>query len=129
MEEFVSFEIAKKLKEKGFTQGFNISGCKFVFSDENTIKRISDIGAYKKEYFGINIPCPTIPQVLKWLRGEKEFHIEIYMYHNCYLWEVYNTKIYNADFTQKRVEYSDVDYETYEQSTLAGIEYVLDNLI
>lgn len=40
--EFVSFEIAKKLEEKGFTQGYNISGCKFVFSNENTIKRISD---------------------------------------------------------------------------------------
>lgn len=72
MEDFVTFEIAKKLEEKGFTQGYNISGCKFVFSDENTIKRISDIGAYENGYFGINVPCPNIHQVLKWLREEKE---------------------------------------------------------
>ena len=35
--EICNFEIAKKLKEKGFTQDFNIFGCKFVFSDENTM--------------------------------------------------------------------------------------------
>jgi hypothetical protein len=129
MKDFVTFEIAKKLEEKWFKQDYNIFGYKLIFSDENTIKYISDIGAYEKEYFGINIPCPSISEVLKWLREEKELHIEIYMYHNCYLWEIYNTQIYDADLTQKSEKYSEIEYETYEQAALAGIEYALDNLI
>ena len=51
------------------------------------------------------------------------------MYHNCYLWEIYNTEIYDADFTQKSEKYSEIEYTTYELAALAGIEYVIDNLI
>lgn len=142
MEDFVTFEIAKKLKEKGFTQGFNISGCKFVFSDENTIKRISDIGAYENGYFGINIPCPTISQVLKWLIEEKSIYVE-----PCILadsdtdadgkvineytyWSFSIVSIETGDMIYFEYEHiDDKRFETYEQATLAGIEYVLDNLI
>lgn len=134
----VNFEIAKKLKEKGFKQGFNIFGYKLIFSDENTIKYISDIGAYEKEDFGINIPCPSISQVLKCLRDE----------HNLYVCPTLNTyrgkrkkdKAYNLWMFQVKniannhliyphpLDMHDV-YETYEQAAHAGIEYVLDNLI
>ena len=38
-------------------------------------------------------------------------------------------KIYDVDFTQKREKYSEREYATYEQASLAGIEYALDNLI
>lgn len=132
MEDLVTYEIAKKLKEKGFSldrEYIEFIGYRFIFSDECTIKRISTIGAYDKGYFGENIDCPTIQQVFKWLREEKELHIEIYMHHNCYLWEIYNTKIYDADLSQKREKYSEIEYETYEKASLAGIEYLLDNLI
>lgn len=64
MEDFVPFEIAKKLEEKGFKQGYNTFGYRPIFSDETTIRFISDIGAYEKEYFGENISAPTISQVL-----------------------------------------------------------------
>lgn len=110
MEDFVTFEIAKKLKEKGF--GYDLP----ITYD------------YKNQIYHHYIE-PTISQVLKWLREEKEIYIEIYMYHNCYLWEIYNTKIYDADFTQKSEKYSEIEYENYEQAALAGIEYVLYNLI
>lgn len=130
MEDFVTFEIAKKLKEKGFTQGFNISGCKFVFSDENTIKRISDIGAYESEYFGINIPCPAISQVLKWLREEKNIHVVVDIEPRGYIFIVnynittnFNDK-YEFDYYNSWGCYCD-----YKQAALAGIEYVLANLI
>lgn len=125
-EDFVPFELAIKLKEKGYPQKtagrYNMIDC-FYYEDGKLFFHggACDVNeAYT---------APTISQVLKWLREEKELHIEIYMYNNYYSWEIYNTKIYDADFTQKRVEYSDVDYETYEQAALAGIEYVLDNLI
>lgn len=137
--EFVDFELAKKLKEKGFT-------CELPFAMYNELGTfhllttsapyyVCSSGHKYREYYSYDdfddydCVCPTISQVLKWLREEKELHVEIYMYHNCYLWEIYNTKIYDADFTQKREKYSEIEYETYEQAALAGIEYVLNNLI
>ena len=69
MKDFVNYELAVKLKEKGFSlnkEDVELIGCRFIFFDKCTIKRISTIGAYEKGYFGENINCPTISQVLKW---------------------------------------------------------------
>ena len=125
MEDFVTFEVAKKLKEKGFVQGFNVYGIRPIYYNSDTIKFISDIGAYEAEYFGENISCPTISQVLKWLREEKDLHIVIDIWErtwgydilslpdgNCLHWTAYNEKI-----------------NSYEKAALDGIEYVLNNLI
>lgn len=133
-EEQITFEIAKKLKEKGFREK-----C-FAYYDDDSIEYNHESKMFNCELFMSHnsydniwhrdyIDAPTISQVLKWLREEKELHIEIYMYHNCYLFEIYNTKIYDVDFTQKSEKYSEIEYENYEQAALAGIEYVLDNLI
>lgn len=142
MEEFVSFEIAKKLKEKGFKQGYNTFGYKPIFSDENTIKYISYIGAYKNEYFGIDIPCPTISQVFKWLRKEKKIHITVLVITECYkdadnniceelsFWSFSVTNLIDGSTVYDDFEKIDcIPYLSYEQAALAGIEYVLDNLI
>lgn len=139
MEDFVTFEIAKKLKEKGFKEScfgwyYPSEVCGFDYKTiivfNNSAYRGSNykdmLVSHKDEKY---VDAPTIAQVLKWLREEKELHIEIYMYHNCYLFEIYNTIIYDADFTQKSEKYSEIEYENYEQAAIAGIEYVLDNLI
>jgi hypothetical protein len=98
-EDFVPYEPLCKLREKGYK-------CKYIRFEGH------------------------IYDVLKWLREEKKLYIEIYMHHNCYLWEIYNTKIYDdVDFDQKSEKYSELEYETYELAALAGIEYVIDNLI
>lgn len=65
--EFVNYSIGKKLQEKGYPHGYNRFGYRPIYSDECTIKYLSDIGAYDDEYYGENIPCPTINEVLKWL--------------------------------------------------------------
>ncbi len=142
MKDFVTFEISKKLKEKGFSQGYNIFGFRPIFSDETTIRFINEIGAYEKEYFGENIAAPTISQVLKWLRKERKLHIEPciladadtdadgkiineYVY-----WSFSVTSIESGEMIY--FEYEHVDdkrFDSYEQAALAGIEYVLDNLI
>ena len=133
MEDFVTFEIAKKLKEKGFKQGYNTFGYKPVFSDENTIKYISDIGAYENEYFGINIPCPTISQVLKWLRKEKEIDIVIYPIDASTVFmggEKYILSVYINRKRDYKLHHNNKDkYVEWKDAALAGIEYVLDKLI
>lgn len=132
--EFVPFEIAKKLEEKGFKQSYNIFGYKLIFSDENTIKFISDIGAYENEYFGINIPCPSISQVLKWLRNEKKISIEIGIHCSLkWMCSIYKFNDGIEDFTQYDNDGVNdtiyILYDSYEQAAIAGIKYVLDKLI
>ena len=133
MEDFVPYEVAVKLGQKGFKQGYNIFGFRPIFSNETTIRFISDIGAYEKEYFGENITAPTISQVLKWLREEKKIYIVIQPFPTmatknkiCWSWDFK----WNSDGAY--IEHTfpdDVTYTTYEQAVLAGILYVLNNLI
>jgi hypothetical protein len=126
MEDFVTFEIAKKLKEKGFKQGYNTFGYQPVFSDENTIKYISNIGAYETEYFGINVLCPTISQVLKWLRDEKNIHIG-FGYSPRKKWRY--VVMYIDDRFYDKPTLSVNGFIKIKDAALTGIEYVLDNLI
>ena len=124
--EFVTYEIGKKLQEKGYTHGYNCFGYRPIYSDEYTIKYLIDVGAYERGYYGENIPCPTISQVFKWMREKNNIHITVgqsgetkWCYVIVYLNEAYfdNSNIIKSKF------------DTYEQAALAGIEYVLDNLI
>jgi hypothetical protein len=127
METFVPFNIANKLKEKGFTLGYNIYGYKPIYSDVNTIKFIWDIGGYEKDYFGENIPCPTISEVLEWLRDEKKLYIlpnDILIKGNI-KWDV---QIDDLN-TSNTIHESRLIYTSFEEASLAGINYVLDNLI
>ena len=125
MEDFVPYKLAVKLEQKGFKQGYNIFGYRPIFSDETIIRFISDIGAYEKEYFGENIAAPTISQVLKWLREEKKLHISIeYGYEEIPVWDFEIRLIGNYGRW-----WTDETYSSYEHAAIAGIEYVLDNLI
>lgn len=134
MEDFVPYELAVKLKQKGFKQGYNIFGYRPIFSDETTIKFISDIGAYEDEYFGENITAPTISQVLKWLREEKKISIEVGIHCSLkWMCGIYGFSDGLTDFTQYINDGIDdtvyILYDSYELAALAGIEYVIDNLI
>lgn len=138
MEDFVTLEIAKKLKEKGFRDK-----CLAYYDVEDNVGLL-----YNTQYTDEVLPCqytdllqchntgeaetqsddsgfcvdaPTISQVLKWLREEKGYHICI-GYDGIYSYDV--VRIIDCEFAG-----ADDDYDTYEQATLTGIEYVIDNLI
>lgn len=133
MECYVNYEIAKKLKEKGFSlnkEDVEFIGCRFIFSDECTIKRISTIGVYEKEYLGENIDCPTIQQALKWLRQKQAIHIDTAIWENGWFSIVFAYEYYEEENQYSiKLVHETKDYKSYEQASLAGIEYVLDNLI
>ena len=135
MGDFVTFELAKKLKEKGFSlnnEDVEFIGCRFIFSDECTIKRLSTIGAYEKGYLGENIDCPTIQQALKWLREEKKLHIEFVDNACGYLYIVSDipseggTDRYCSDYSGPN---DGGTWDKYEDCALNAIQYVLDNMI
>ena len=159
MEDFVTFEIAKKLKEKGFNYKTIYS-----YNEEQIINplvieqygELSDDGYYeltkegggdlewsfvyiynyelvKTDRIYVNrntLSSPTISQVLKWLRKEKNIHIPIDFFVDIDTNEVcwyYSIKDIKNELNYISYVYS--GKESYENSVLAGIEYVLDNLI
>lgn len=114
-EDFVPFELAVKLKEKGFTKE-----TAHYYNDKGEIC-VSLVG---EEY---PYPCSTISQVLKWLREDKKIHIEV-----MFIGPTPNRVKYyitNIGGDRSFMDVADEHYETWEQATLAGIEYVLYNLI
>lgn len=144
MSEFVSFEIAKKLKEKGFDRPCTYAYCekggwnkyKQVHEPITHILR-TDGNPFGTFYTGKNwnieyetnknkIRCsaPTISQVLKWLR-ERDIMVEI-------IPSLVDDGTWTFSFriqTKKFYDRATTDYTSYELAALACIEYVLDNLI
>lgn len=127
-EDFVPFELAKKLKEKGFKN--NCIGY-YDYAGEFHYNYESDI-ANKEIYFCHNrydniwhrdlVDAPTISQVLKWLREEKKIHVSISVFDNNWGYDI-------IDITTSFPEDFKPYHKTYEEAALAGIEHVLDNLI
>ena len=130
MEDFVTFEIAKKLKEKGFPQSpdyFNYSsyydwdGLRKIHSLSNASVWFDPNFDKKNIYF-----APTISQVLTWLRKEKKIHIG-FGYSPRKKWRY--VIMYMDDRFYNKPTLAVDKFLKIEQTALAGIEYVLDNLI
>lgn len=122
MEDFVTLEIAKKLKEKGFTCQYPIAMC-------NEVGEFYPLYSSTEFYYDYNdfdeydFIAPTISQVLKWLRKEKQIYVSVEVEQK----EWFEYKIVNL-VKNTRMNGTHV-YETYEDAIIAGIEYVIDKLI
>lgn len=110
MKDFVDFSLAEKLKEKGF--------------DLETEK------VYLKGQY--NIPCPTIAQVLKWLRHKHKLHIEFVANACGYIYIISDTPSeggtdrYSSDYDGPN---DGGAWDNFEECALAGIRFTIDNLI
>ena len=117
-EDYIPFELAKKLKEKGYPQN-----CCHYYNEKGGI----DIPAYNLFDESVSdLVAPTISQVLKWLRDEKGLHIVVELDHNHkYEWCIQHTsKMYG-----KMSSHFNNRHERFEHSALAAIEYAIKNLI
>lgn len=131
-ENFVTFDIAVKLREKGFTEK-----CLAAYIIEDYWEYNRDLPISNREtFFSHNshnnmwhkdcYDAPTIPQVLKWLRNEKKIFINVDVRTSLeWYYEVWNINeklsvLGNVPFNKS---------ESYEEAAIAGVEYVLDNLI
>lgn len=134
-EDFVPFELAKKLKEKGFEMPTNMIFAMYnqlgIFHPLTTSADYSvcDSGFKFRCYYDFDdfdendYVAPTISQVLKWLREEKKIHIHSrYSFANYKWW-------WNISMLEKHnLEYSDAEYQSHEAAVLAGIECALGEL-
>ena len=124
---FVNKQLALKLKEKGFDRpcfGFYnpIQDELQLYCANNkdvTYKNILT-SVYKNK---VLVDAPTIEQVLKWLREEKDFMVFPVYSNNTSRWYC---EIVNADSLEsEKLPLSDF----YEDACIAGIEYVVEHLI
>lgn len=125
-EDFVSFSLAKKLKEKGYSQAemnalamYNEDGEWYSLSPT-----LDDFYYDFKDFDENDCVCPTISQVLKWLREEKKIFVEIVITPMG----LYKPMIYDIGGFKK--PYRDISPRIdFNEAALAGIEYVIENLI
>lgn len=123
-EDLVPFELAVKLKENGFDYK-----CHYCYKNSIIMSQCSEPLNHNVD--AVIYSAPTISQVLKWLREEKKIYIEIFLYDGKYSCLVKDITRICDDLFHKCLneDTDDEEYATYEQAALAGIEYVLDNLI
>ena len=137
-DEFVPFEIAKKLKSKGFKETcfayYTPSGSGLIFNTTPFRNCIVEDCLYSVNSLPIGcigadfIDSHTITQALKWLREYKGLYVDISLCKKGYYAIVYETNFPdNKDYANSWNV--DALSDTYEQTALDVIEYVLDNLI
>lgn len=144
-EDFVSFELAKLLKEKGFF--------------ENTICSYADVGGITEKWYddyrervlrfdweegylieppinpkdqyeiiGDTISAPTLQMTMKWLREVHKIYIDISPTYSevektiHFIWQIFDSN-YDA------VGDCEIFYDKYETACEAAIKYCLDGLI
>lgn len=142
-EDYVSFEVANLLKEKGFNEPTG-----FVYSENGELMKLSDFGVrylsnsecddYPHWQFPIEgvsfiVSAPTVQMAMKWLRKEKHYYIQVmldswaYGSHSGYYVIIQNT---NSEFEIMLADKVDkVFYDEPEEACEAGIKYCLKNLI
>ena len=111
IEDYVSFEIAKLLKEKGM----NVS-CFNHYTQKNNNDGTSEA-----------VTVCTLQMAMKWLKEVHNIHIDI-----CSIWDVTHWLYQVFVITPKTAHNSYVDkllYTSYEQAVEAAIKYCLENLI
>ncbi len=122
-EDYVSFEVAKLLKEKGFDEPT------FWFYVGDGTKYLAH-----KTLNGDWYRRPTLQMTMKWLREEKKIGIEVNTIFdldddNKWYYE-YGFCIFQLSGTFKKIAECDYDgYKTYEEACEEAIRYTLENLI
>ena len=125
-DDFAPFELAVKLKEKGFDEpcyGYyhcNGGNDSFELCGNGDCDFLNSKNKHR-------IAAPTISQVLKWLREEQGYNVNMRIYSpDGWYWTIQDR---DGNYCCSHLTLSDDLFETYEQAALAGIKYVLDNLI
>ena len=120
-EQYVDFETAKLLKEKGFkeiTQGY-------INADQEVYMLPFEQGVYEltsKQY-----PYPTQQMAMRWLREEHNLFIKIRYFHSQQSKE-WDAVIFST-LDGNNMGQSPDGYYSYEQACEIAIKYCLENLI
>ena len=138
-EDYVSFETAKLLKEKGF-EGYSIitiydgnaASAYFKELQEKHLPYSSDDPKLKEFYY----TRPTLQMAIKWLRKVHNIHIELNwdkgnQLYNFNIWKPgkYQPEISSLDLWRIYKDYNYPGEWNYEEAAEEAIQYSLKNLI
>lgn len=125
-EDYVSFEVAKLLKEKGFDwntdKQFNSDK---IVGDYN----ITDRSRYPERY----LDAPTLQMAMKWLREVHHLHCNIGYDNVNWYWDIQTIRKPVTEETAPKmlpaIATIGLTYSTYEEACEAAIKYCLEKLI
>ena len=121
-EDYVSFEVAKLLKEKGFDEN-----CPYIFhKDTNGLMPCNWHIRNSEIDNDWGIALPTQQMAMRWLREVQKINIEIITYWTKDKNMVYGNRMVRNNVVLKEI---DVSYYSYEQAVEVAIKYCLENLI
>lgn len=149
-EDYVSFETAKLLKERGFKEwcehcyGVDVrhKGTSISFDEEYELKSagLEDEIEYVEGGYLYNFGCdnrkedakvwaaPTLSLAMKWLRKEHNIHIAVIVAYN-HIPRRYEAHIMKLENIDDFILHQQVDFTSYEEACEAAIKYYLENLI
>ena len=133
-EEYVSFETAKLLKEKGFDES-----CYQKYDNEGYLS-FNHVGYINNEkscddFYAL---APTLQMAMKWLREVHNLHVDSSIYIDIegdseheYTYTYWDWTIFNSESGRIIAEpqIGCGRYDSYEQACEAAIKYCLENLI
>lgn len=119
-EDYVSYETAVLLKEKGFPQSEYANTLPYYTQNKNLY--FGDINTVRQRFYNEAI-APSQSLALKWLREERNLYIEIRRNLNTFY---YGWKV-EEGMSEKVI--FDYKYDSYEKAVEAAIKYTLENLI
>ena len=115
-EAFVSCDIAKRLKEKGFNEE-----CFGYYNSDGQID--TSLGKWRNDDFIMShVAAPTQQMAMRWLREAKGIFIKIDMDGSGY----YNFNVYLNGSLYSTGE--EMDFETYELAVAFGLLFVLTKM-
>ena len=123
-EDYVSFESAKLLKEKGY---WNIATMLYKENGDIVNYNVPLNNKGFSSTLDVFYEAPTLQMAMKWLR--EKYSLEIYPYHNYdnskWWYEIIKYPNSVAEYECGK----DEELDTYEQACEAAIRYTLENLI
>ena len=131
-ENYVSFDVAKLLKDKGFNESIRCWYDNFQdFHEEGVRMNNTDC-------LPPTIMCPTLQMAMKWLREVHNLHVDSSIYIDTdgdseheYTYTYWDWLIFNSE-SGRRIAEPQIGcgrYDSYEQACEAAIKYCLENLI
>ena len=118
-EDYVSFETAKLLKEKGFDEP-----CLMCYTYDGKLGNYGQYNSYKNsEVFSLT--APTLQMAMKWLREVHSLWCEI-SWEGKGLWCMEVFSLMDEEFIPDSIVH---EIKSYEEACEAAIKYCLENLI
>jgi hypothetical protein len=129
-EDYVSFEVAKLLKEKGFDEPVM-----YHFTPDGTQRK------FQQAFYRDDVAQPTLQVAMKWLREVHGLHIDVFvgvdesydadgvMVDEWHFW-TYRITTIEGEFVYDAYDQFDVvEHQTYEEAVESAILFCLNNLI